>query len=39
VAYDYQAGRSIPVMDGWIKKILIYEGIEEKGNSFHAPDR
>ncbi len=30
VAYDYPAGKSMPVPDVWRKKITIYEGIEER---------
>jgi acyl-CoA thioester hydrolase len=32
VAYDYPAGKSMPVPDAWRKKITIYEGIEEREN-------
>ena len=32
VAYDYPAGKSMPVPDVWMKKITIYEGIEEREN-------
>jgi len=33
VAYDYQAGSSMPVPERWRKAIAAFEGIEEKGNS------
>jgi acyl-CoA thioester hydrolase len=34
VSYDYAAGKSMPVPDGWRKKIMLHEGInDERGSS------
>lgn len=38
VAYDYQAGASMPVPELWRKKIAAFEGIAEKGTTTYAPN-
>ena len=38
VAYDYQAGGSMPVPGLWRKKIAAFEKIEEKGTTSYAPN-